>query len=81
MREHRGYLYLGGLENNRIGRIKLDPAHCDPTWTGLRGLLGQQAASVIDELSHVPAPRPRTDIFKDRDPHAIPSMDGAFRSE
>jgi ribose transport system permease protein len=34
MREHKGYLYLGGIENNRIGRIKLDPAHCDPTWTG-----------------------------------------------
>jgi len=24
MREHRGYLYLGGIMNNRIGRIKLD---------------------------------------------------------
>lgn len=23
MREHEGYLYLGGLENNRVGRIKL----------------------------------------------------------
>ncbi len=32
MREHKGYLYLGGLENNRIGRIKLEGA--DPTWTG-----------------------------------------------
>ncbi len=32
MREHKGYLYLGGLENNRIGRIKLDGA--DETWTG-----------------------------------------------
>jgi ribose transport system permease protein len=32
IREHKGYLYLGGIENNRIGRIKLDGA--DPTWTG-----------------------------------------------
>ncbi|MDN5863125.1 MAG: hypothetical protein L0H19_06725, partial [Salinisphaera sp.] len=31
MREDRGYLYLGGLENNRIGRIKL--ANADPDWT------------------------------------------------
>jgi ribose transport system permease protein len=32
MREHRGYLYLGGVTNNRIGRIKL--AGADPLWTG-----------------------------------------------
>lgn len=25
MSERNGYLYLGGLENNRIGRVKLDP--------------------------------------------------------
>jgi ribose transport system permease protein len=30
MREHRGYLYLGGVSNNRIGRYKLLDA--DPTW-------------------------------------------------
>lgn len=30
MREHRGHLYLGGLENNRIGRIKLEDAN--PNW-------------------------------------------------
>ncbi|MFA5663855.1 ABC transporter permease [Castellaniella sp.] len=28
MREHRGYLYLGGISNNRIGRYRLD--HADP---------------------------------------------------
>jgi ribose transport system permease protein len=32
MREHRGYLYLGGVTNNRIGRIRL--AGADPEWTG-----------------------------------------------
>lgn len=30
MREHRGYLYLGGIMNNRIGRYKLDNA--DPNY-------------------------------------------------
>ena len=33
MREHCGYLYLGGVTNNRIGRIKL--AGADPNWSGL----------------------------------------------
>lgn len=33
MREHKGYLYLGGLENNKIGRIPLQGA--DRNWTGL----------------------------------------------
>jgi ribose transport system permease protein len=32
MREHRGYLYLGGVTNNRIGRVRLPDA--DPEWTG-----------------------------------------------
>ncbi|GGC87654.1 ABC transporter permease [Chelatococcus reniformis] len=31
MREHKGHLYIGGLENNRIGRLRLPGA--DPTWT------------------------------------------------
>ena len=26
MREHKGYLYIGGISNNRIGRLKLDGA-------------------------------------------------------
>ncbi|HYM33243.1 MAG TPA: SMP-30/gluconolactonase/LRE family protein [Candidatus Cybelea sp.] len=30
MREHRGYLYLGGIQNNRIGRYKLENA--DPNF-------------------------------------------------
>jgi ribose transport system permease protein len=40
MREHKGYLYLGGLENNRIGRIKLEKA--DPTWTGFAAYWGDK---------------------------------------
>lgn len=31
MREHQGYLYLGGISNNRIGRYKLDKA--DPNFS------------------------------------------------
>jgi ribose transport system permease protein len=38
MREHRGYLYLGGVTNNRIGRIKL--ADADPEWSGQRSYWG-----------------------------------------
>ena len=30
VREHKGHLYIGGLENNRIGRIRLVDA--DPAW-------------------------------------------------
>jgi ribose transport system permease protein len=30
MREHKGYLYLGGVSNNRIGRYRLPDA--DPNW-------------------------------------------------
>jgi ribose transport system permease protein len=30
MREHRGYLYLGGISNNRIGRYRLENA--DPNF-------------------------------------------------
>src|SRR5579883_3122203 len=32
MREHKGALYLGGVTNNKIGRLALDGA--DATWTG-----------------------------------------------
>jgi ribose transport system permease protein len=40
MREHRGYLYLGGVTNNRIGRIKL--AGADPDWTGQASYWGKR---------------------------------------
>ncbi len=32
MREHKGYLYIGGISNNRIGRLKLEGF--DASWTG-----------------------------------------------
>ncbi len=41
MREHKGYLYLGGLENNRIGRIKLDGV--DEGWSGYEAYWGSKS--------------------------------------
>ncbi len=42
MREHRGYLYLGGISNNRIGRYKLDGA--DPDFMQHRIMRGEEHA-------------------------------------
>jgi ribose transport system permease protein len=33
MREHKGYLYIGGILNNRVGRLKLDGM--DTSWSGI----------------------------------------------
>ncbi|MFY9478111.1 MAG: SMP-30/gluconolactonase/LRE family protein [Aquabacterium sp.] len=41
MREHKGYLYLGGLLNNRIGKYRVDGADAD--WTATRNYWGGQA--------------------------------------
>ncbi|MBR0778907.1 SMP-30/gluconolactonase/LRE family protein [Bradyrhizobium diazoefficiens] len=41
MREHRGYLYLGGILNNRIGRYKLDNA--DPNFVQYDKRWGKQS--------------------------------------
>lgn len=38
VREHKGYLYIGGLENNRIGRIRL--ANADPNWQAYKSYWG-----------------------------------------
>jgi len=38
MREHMGYLFIGGILNNRIGRFKLEGA--DPNWTGMDSYWG-----------------------------------------
>ncbi len=40
MREHKGKLYLGGLENNRIGCIDLPDA--DPHWSGCDSYWGKR---------------------------------------
>jgi ribose transport system permease protein len=44
MREHKGYLYLGGLENNRIGRIKIDGT--DETWTSWESYWGDKRRDI-----------------------------------
>jgi ribose transport system permease protein len=41
MREHKGYLYVGGILNNRVGRYKLENA--DPSWTGPLSYWGQKS--------------------------------------
>ncbi|CNK66074.1 Uncharacterised protein [Yersinia intermedia] len=41
MREHKGYLYVGGILNNRIGRYRLPNA--DPNWTGYHSYWGSVA--------------------------------------
>jgi ribose transport system permease protein len=41
MREHKGFLYIGGILNNRIGRYPIPGA--DPTWTGWRSYWGANA--------------------------------------
>jgi ribose transport system permease protein len=40
IREHRGYLYLGGISNNRIGKYKIPGA--DPNWCALDARWGKQ---------------------------------------
>lgn len=39
MREHKGYLYLGGITNNRIGRIKVEDR--DSSWSGYQDYWGR----------------------------------------
>ncbi len=41
MREHKGHLYIGGILNNRVGRLKLDGV--DPEWTGQDSYWGRGA--------------------------------------
>jgi ribose transport system permease protein len=39
MREHKGYLYIGGIFNNRIGRLEL--GGFDKSWTGPNSYWGR----------------------------------------
>ena len=41
IREHKGWLYLGGIHNNRIGRYRIPGA--DPAWTGHDAYWGARA--------------------------------------
>jgi ribose transport system permease protein len=49
MREHKGYLYIAGLENNRIGRIRLDGAN--PLWTGWGSYWGTSSPGLRERQS------------------------------
>jgi ribose transport system permease protein len=40
IREHKGYLYLGGISNNRIGKYKIPGA--DPNWCALDARWGRK---------------------------------------
>ena len=57
MREHRGYLYLGGIMNNRIGRYKLE--QCRPRLRPVRPALGEERMIGRPEGVRRPAARPR----------------------
>jgi ribose transport system permease protein len=39
MREHKGHLYIGGILNNRVGRLKLDGVAAG--WTGRQSYWGR----------------------------------------
>ena len=41
IREHKGWLYLGGLYNNRVGRYRVPGA--DPSWTSLSDYWGAKS--------------------------------------
>ena len=71
MREHRGYLYLGGIANNRIGRYKLDGA--DPEFRAVRPALGEEPV--------IAALKTFTDRLLGRGDATItvPSFDGALK--
>ena len=77
MREHRGYLYLGGVTNNRIGRIKL--ADADPEWTGPGVLLGSAPMNPFEQALG-PMVRPRRCVDHDAaDGRRLPSQRSARR--
>jgi len=40
MREHKGNLYIGGILNNRVGRLRLEGS--DASWTGQQSYWGQE---------------------------------------
>jgi ribose transport system permease protein len=41
MREHKGYLFVGGILNNRIGRYRISGA--DPNWTSTASYWGARS--------------------------------------
>ena len=72
MREHKGWLYLGGVSNNRIGRYRIPGA--DPDWTAHASYRGRRLIGVF----HAPL-----DPLRGAGVTAItvPPMDGALQPE
>ena len=70
MREHRGYLYLGGVTNNRIGRIRLRRRRSGMDWPGI--LLGSAPMNPFQKAADRWLGRGDASI-------TMPPMDGAFR--
>lgn len=50
MREHRGYLFLGGLSNNRIGRYKIPEGQCDPNYVQYDRRWGKEVPKQTQEF-------------------------------
>ena len=71
MREHRGYLYLGGITNNRIGRYKLDG--CRSELHPVRPALGEKPViSALKAFADRLLGRGEATI-------TVPSFDGALK--
>ena len=68
MREHRGYLYLGGITNNRIGQISFRP----PTPNGRGNPIGGPSMNLLQRAVDEWFGRGEASI-------TVPPMDGAFR--
>ena len=71
MREHRGYLYLGGIANNRIGRYKLEGRR--PEVRPVREAMG--AASVIAAIKEFA----NRILGRGDATITVPSFDGALK--
>ena len=72
MREHKGWLYLGGIFNNRLGQIRL--AGADPSWTTAASYWGAQLMVWLQR---------RVNAFRGSGECAatVPPMDGALQPE
>ena len=81
MREHKGYLYLGGPGEQPHRPHQARSRR--PDMDRLRGLLGQQAAAIEadsawDSSTHLLARHPQRHRSRMREQNAIPPLDGAL---
>ena len=83
VREHKGYLYIGGLENNRIGRLPAARRRSDLGRLELLLGSGKQDDSSNNQCLRGQTMSLARDIidrvfFPNREIHSIPVLDGAF---